>query len=93
MIPESFLLACIFKQFTGLDCPGCGFQRSFLALLKGNLSLSYQLYPPMLFILIACAYILIGKYCNLKNHENIKKGLIASCMAVITINYLFKLMG
>ncbi len=41
---EHHLLACPIKSSFGLDCPGCGSQRAFISLLKGNLieSLSYH---------------------------------------------------
>ncbi|HET6768089.1 MAG TPA: DUF2752 domain-containing protein, partial [Chitinophagaceae bacterium] len=32
------LPACFFHQVTGLYCPGCGAQRSFHALLNGQIS-------------------------------------------------------
>ena len=38
-----------------MDCPGCGMQRSFLALLKGDVSECFCLYPamiPLLFVII-----------------------------------------
>ncbi|MBE7411734.1 MAG: DUF2752 domain-containing protein [Leptospiraceae bacterium] len=31
---------CLFKNLTGLDCPGCGLSRSFIFLLQGNISIS-----------------------------------------------------
>jgi len=33
---DSFFLKCPFKKMTGLDCPGCGSQRAFHALLHFN---------------------------------------------------------
>lgn len=42
------LLPCVMKQATGLDCLGCGMQRSFLALLEGDLAGSISLYPALL---------------------------------------------
>jgi hypothetical protein len=50
-----FLLPCPFKYLTGYDCPGCGFQRSVLALLNGNFHESFQLYPPAIPILVTIA--------------------------------------
>jgi hypothetical protein len=48
---------CIFKNITGLPCPGCGLSRSGLALLSGDIkaSLYYHslLVPIVIFILLA----------------------------------------
>ena len=34
---EHHLFTCFFKSHFGMDCPGCGAQRAFIALLKGDL--------------------------------------------------------
>ena len=36
---------CLFHLLTGLYCPGCGGTRAFLALLRGDLSLSLSYHP------------------------------------------------
>ncbi|SFW13007.1 Protein of unknown function [Sinomicrobium oceani] len=51
---QDHLLPCPFKWFTGIDCPGCGFQRSFLALLQGDLVRSLELYPATIPFLLLC---------------------------------------
>ncbi|MBT6029840.1 MAG: DUF2752 domain-containing protein, partial [Crocinitomicaceae bacterium] len=28
LISEDWMLPCLYKKVSGLDCPGCGFQRS-----------------------------------------------------------------
>lgn len=42
---EQHLFSCFFKSHFGMECPGCGMQRSLIALLKGNIteSLHYHL--------------------------------------------------
>jgi len=39
------MLPCPFHQLTGLDCPFCGMQRSFVELLNGNLIEAFMLNP------------------------------------------------
>lgn len=41
---ENNLLSCFFKSHFGIECPGCGMQRSFIALLRGNIeeSINYH---------------------------------------------------
>ncbi len=59
---ENHMASCQFKSITGFDCLGCGFQRSFIALLKGDLLLSIQLYPgliPFFITILLVAYQLI----------------------------------
>ena len=51
---HDYMLTCGFKATYGIDCMGCGFQRSVLALLNGDLSASISFYPaliPMVFLI------------------------------------------
>lgn len=41
------MLPCLFKTYFGVDCPGCGAQRSIDSLLKGHLFDSLALYPAL----------------------------------------------
>ncbi|MFM7021538.1 MAG: DUF2752 domain-containing protein [Flavobacteriales bacterium] len=45
---ENHTLTCWMKALTGMDCPGCGFQRSLILLLKGDLVASFLQYPALL---------------------------------------------
>ena len=42
---ERNMLQCPYKQTFGIDCPGCGLQRSLLMLFQGNVCESLKLYP------------------------------------------------
>ena len=50
---------CLFKAATGLDCPGCGTQRAFHALLHGDLAgawgfnAAFVLSLPLIALLVA----------------------------------------
>jgi hypothetical protein len=64
---EDHLGSCIYKRFFGIECPGCGMQRSFIELLKGNILESIKLYPallPMILTLILLVLHIIFKYKN-----------------------------
>ena len=52
---ESNLASCVYVKYFGIECPGCGLQRSFIALLRGDFLLSFSLYPaliPMMSLII-----------------------------------------
>lgn len=62
---EQHMLPCPTKYFFGMDCPGCGMQRSLVELLNGNFLESLKLYPgllPMLFTLVFLVLHLIFKF-------------------------------
>jgi hypothetical protein len=49
---EDHLLTCSFKENFGVECLGCGTQRSFLALIKGDIVQSFIYNPGVLLILL-----------------------------------------
>ncbi len=46
-----FAPRCVFKAVTGLDCPGCGSQRMFHALLHGDITGAWA-YNPFLLLML-----------------------------------------
>ncbi|MCS6978882.1 MAG: DUF2752 domain-containing protein [Flavobacteriales bacterium] len=56
------MLPCPSKLWLGLECPGCGLQRAFLALMQGHFEDSFRLYPALLPLLVTAgllAYVVI----------------------------------
>ncbi|MFD0750493.1 DUF2752 domain-containing protein [Mucilaginibacter calamicampi] len=86
------LLPCPFKYFTGLDCPGCGFQRSVLALMQGNLSESFRLYPATIPLLLFIIYTLADRFFKLDTEKGLlKKSFFVIVGWLVLISYGFKL--
>jgi hypothetical protein len=56
---EHHLFSCFFKSHFGIECPGCGMQRSFIALLRGNIeeSINYHIALIPLIITILLLFI------------------------------------
>ncbi|HZS45694.1 MAG TPA: DUF2752 domain-containing protein [Blastocatellia bacterium] len=50
---------CIFKNLTGLDCPGCGLTRSFCALSRGNIAKAFYFNKlgPFLYVVFVFAWL------------------------------------
>ncbi|AMR30614.1 hypothetical protein A0256_03835 [Mucilaginibacter sp. PAMC 26640] len=90
---NAHLLTCPFKYFTGIDCPGCGFQRSVLALLAGNLRDSVHLYPATIPILAAAVFLIIQTKVPLKYISVIKNGIYLTLAGIILISYSIKLLS
>lgn len=84
-------MACYYKKFLGIECPGCGMQRSMAALLRGNLAESFALYPallPIIFMLVFLCLHLIFKW---KNGGTILKFTFIFTVTIIIISYVYKL--
>ena len=65
VIPISFLNSspslCIFKNLTGVPCPGCGTTRGFCSIMQGNFKQAYE-YNKFIFITFPLAVIIWGRY-------------------------------
>lgn len=88
---EDHLMTCPYKALTGFDCPGCGMQRSFIELLKGNFIDSLHLYPallPTIFTLLFTASHLVFKF---RNGPVIIKYSFISTVGIVLISYLIKM--
>lgn len=89
---ENHLLPCMYKSLFGIDCPICGFQRSLLFLIHGDLKNSFSLYPPLipvLIFIILCLSLLIRRPINFKH--TYFKYYAWFVLAVIVTNYVVKL--
>jgi hypothetical protein len=91
---QNHLLPCPFKYITGIDCPGCGFQRAVVALLQGDLHKSLSLYPAAIPLMLFFAYGLADKYFKLDTSKNlIKKTFYVITGSIIFISYVVKMYG
>jgi hypothetical protein len=80
------MIPCLSKTLFGVECLGCGFQRSFLLLLKGDFTGSFHMYPALFTSLL---------FLGLLGFHLIYKGIISQKLIVITalINVLFMVAG
>ena len=84
-------LPCLFKKYLHVDCPGCGFQRSIIALLKGNFTESFLLFPTsfalMLFFII---FFINNKYELVSMKKFLNVGIVL-LFTFFSISYLYKI--
>lgn len=56
---ENHLFTCIFKSSFGIECPGCGTQRAFISLLKGEIIESLKYHAGVIPFILTIAALLI----------------------------------
>lgn len=84
-------LPCMFKSITHFDCPGCGIQRSFVLLLKGDWLGSFKMYPALLPILFLFGYLILHVIKKFKSGSIVLKYAYFFCAGVIAVSYIYKL--
>jgi hypothetical protein len=88
---ELHMLACPSRKYLHVECPGCGFQRSFMALLRGDFKGSFTYYPATLPILALLVFLLLHIKNRYENGALILRGIYLFCTAVIVAHYIYRI--
>ena len=86
---EDNLLSCPWKEM-GLECTGCGMQRSMVHLLKGEFTEAFFMYPAIYTLLIMFVFLGIHLKYNFEHGARILKWLFLLNLAVILVHYITK---
>ena len=85
------MLPCLFKQTFGIDCIGCGIQRSIVFLLKGQFENAFYMFPAiyttLLFFLSVGLFVVDKKH----NYQKIVITLAIVNAIIMIISYVYKM--
>lgn len=85
---EDFMLPCLTKRMFGIDCLGCGMQRSAILLVRGDFSAAFHMYPAIFTLAILCGFFVLHLIYKFKNGHNIILGLFILNIIIILTNYI-----
>ncbi|MDR2474021.1 MAG: DUF2752 domain-containing protein [Tannerella sp.] len=88
---KEHLLTCPSKHFFHLDCPGCGLQRSIVALFEGNLTESIRLYPATIPMMATFLFAFLHLKYDFKHGAAVIKYLFILNVTIIIAFYLYKI--
>jgi hypothetical protein len=88
---EAHMKPCAFKEAVGADCPGCGLQRSFIELLKGNLWESFLLYPALMPVMAMFIFLFLHLIFKFRAGAFILKVMFIFNTSIIFLHYIYKL--
>lgn len=87
---EKYLLPCLIKKYFGIECLGCGLQRSVLLFVQGEFVSSFKMYPALYPILLLLVLIGLGQFVKIKFYKEIV-WVIGSLIALLMLgNYFWK---
>ncbi len=86
---EDHLLACQWKSL-GVECTGCGLQRSLIHLLKGEFAEAFYMYPPVYTLLLMFTFLLLHLKFDFAKGHKILFWLFVLNVCIIIINYILK---
>lgn len=89
---KSHMMACPSKKHFGLECLGCGFQRSFVMLLEGDLAGSFAMYPSLIPMLSMFLFLPIHLKWRIRNGHWILLTLFSVSVTLAICNLVYKLL-
>ncbi|WP_238389917.1 DUF2752 domain-containing protein [Arenibacter aquaticus] len=88
---ENYMLPCMNKRIFGIECPGCGIQRSVSYLLDGNFYDALKIYPAIYTLLLLVGFVGTSFFFNIKNAFKIKLYLLYLNVGIIIVSYIYKM--
>ena len=87
---EKNMLSCQWKKM-GLECTGCGMQRSIIHILKGELVEAFYMYPAIYTLLVMFAFLGLHLKFSFKNGHIILLSLFILNLIIIITNFIIKI--
>ena len=87
---ENNMLSCQWKNL-GMECMGCGFQRSVIFLLKGDFAKAFISYPAIYSLIILALVLGLHLKFNFSAGHKILQWLFIFNLIIIIGNYILKL--
>ncbi|NRB60485.1 MAG: DUF2752 domain-containing protein [Winogradskyella sp.] len=88
---EDYMLPCLSKKYLGMECMGCGLQRSVALILRGEFVEAFYMYPGIYTLITLFSFITISRFRKFNNDTKIISILAILNVIVIVGNYLIKL--
>lgn len=88
---NDYLLPCLNKSLFGVDCLGCGIQRAFILLIKGDFIAAFKMYPAIYTLLLFGLFLMITYKLRFKNKQKIMISFATINVLVIVISYCIKM--
>jgi len=87
---EENLLSCSWKKM-GVECTGCGMQRSIIYILKGEFVEAFYMYPAIYTLIIMFVFLGFHLKFSFKNGSKILLSLFILNLIIIISNFIFKI--
>jgi hypothetical protein len=85
------MLPCMNKSLFGVDCIGCGTQRSLLLLVNGEFTKAFYQFPAIYTTLLLFGLIGLHLIDKKRNYQKIIIGLAIINAIIMIISYIYKI--
>lgn len=88
---EDYMVPCMNKKLFGIECFGCGTQRSFWMLLQGDFIGAFKMFPAIYTTILLFACIGLHFIDKTRNYQKIIVGLAIVNAIIMVVSYFYKL--
>lgn len=88
---EENMLACSWKQSFGIECMGCGMQRSIIHLYKGEFIEAFKMYPAIYTLIIMFVFLGFHLKYDYKKGGRVLIYLFSINALIILTNFILKI--
>jgi len=90
---EEYMLPCLNKKLLGVECLGCGLQRSISLILQGEFVEAFKMYPGVYSLIVLFFFIGINIFFKFKHSNKIIGALAIITLATVVVSYIIKLIN
>ncbi|MBJ6369206.1 DUF2752 domain-containing protein [Snuella sp. CAU 1569] len=87
---EDYMLPCLNKKLFGIECMGCGMQRSVSLILQGHFTEAFYMYPAIYTLILLFGVIVFNTFKNFKYANKIILTLAILNAIIIIGSFLIK---
>ncbi len=87
---EEYMLPCLNKKLFGIECMGCGMQRSAYLIIKGEFIDAFYMYPAIYTLILLLFLIILSLFYKFKNQQKIINILAIASVSIIIISFIIK---
>ena len=88
---EENMLSCQWKDQFGVECTGCGMQRSIIHLLKGEFVEAFYIYPAIYTLIIMFIFLALHLKFEFKQGHKILLFLFILNLAIMLTNFIINI--
>ena len=88
---EDYMLPCLNKKLFGLDCLGCGFQRSLVHVIKGDFVAAFNVYPAIYTLILMAIFLVLHLKFKFKSGKKIIIIFAIINVLIIITSYFIKM--
>ena len=88
---EKYMLPCMNKWLFGVDCLGCGTQRSLLLFINGDFAKAFYQFPAIYTTLLLFGFLGLHFIDKSRNYQKIIIGMAITNALIMIIAYIYKM--